>query len=294
MQKCSISQDFREAIKGAWMRRWTTLLECAAAWSLALFFLETLRSGFWWCGLPQGGLGPPERGVVAPFLTRLLTRSFSKISSKKRNGQVELRRAVHFNCLSNALVWCWQRLESDWQSRREMIVLRGFFVEKLDDKLSRMTAKPWTNNVSSWCCTLQFKFPGMKQSWSGVVDRDDVDDFDELAQVLQYLVSQEGCKFIVAKVRVQIVISSEWSSAAVMFPNIATVWSSTRQQSWTLIQSRTWTKNSQSAWPEQMVISQDEICQWTPTLADVWKNQDRSLPSWKGARSSARDRDSVR
>ena len=34
---------------------------------------------------------------------------------------------------------------------------------------------------------------------------------------------KEGCRFIVAKVRVQIVIGSEWSSAAVMFPNIATV-----------------------------------------------------------------------
>ena len=34
---------------------------------------------------------------------------------------------------------------------------------------------------------------------------------------------KEGCRFIVVKVRVQIVISSEWSSAAVLFPNIATV-----------------------------------------------------------------------
>ena len=42
---------------------------------------------------------------------------------------------------------------------------------------------------------------------------------------------EEGCRFIVAKVRVQTVIGSEWSSAAVMFPNIATVLSSMRLQS---------------------------------------------------------------
>ena len=42
---------------------------------------------------------------------------------------------------------------------------------------------------------------------------------------------KEGCRFIVATVRVQTVISSEWSSAAVMFPNISTVSSSMRPQS---------------------------------------------------------------
>ena len=34
---------------------------------------------------------------------------------------------------------------------------------------------------------------------------------------------KEGCRCIVAKVRLQIVIGSEWPSAAVMFPNVATV-----------------------------------------------------------------------
>ena len=92
---------------------------------------------------------------------------------------------------------------------------------------------------------------------------------------------KEGCRFIVAKVRVQTVISSEWSSAAVMFPSVATVSSSMRSQSWKLIQSRTSTVNSQSARSEQMMISQDEVCQWTPTTADTWKDQERSLPSWQ-------------
>ena len=30
-----------------------------------------------------------------------------------------------------------------------------------------------------------------------------------------------------------------------------------------------------------MVISHDEVYQWTPTLADAWKDQERSLPSWQ-------------
>ena len=42
---------------------------------------------------------------------------------------------------------------------------------------------------------------------------------------------KEGCRLIVIKMRVQTVISSKWSSAAVMFPNIATVSSSMRPQS---------------------------------------------------------------
>ena len=42
---------------------------------------------------------------------------------------------------------------------------------------------------------------------------------------------KEGCRFIVEKVRVQTVISSEWSSAAVMFLDIATVSSSMKPQS---------------------------------------------------------------
>ena len=42
---------------------------------------------------------------------------------------------------------------------------------------------------------------------------------------------KEGCRFIVAKVRVQTVIGSKWSSAAVMFPSVATVSSSMRPQS---------------------------------------------------------------
>ena len=42
---------------------------------------------------------------------------------------------------------------------------------------------------------------------------------------------KEGCRFIVAKVRMQTVIGSEWSSAAVMSTNIATVSSSMKPQS---------------------------------------------------------------
>ena len=54
-----------------------------------------------------------------------------------------------------------------------------FTVEELDDGLSRMTVKRSTDNASSWCCTQQFKFPGMTEL--EVVDEDDtVDDFDEL------------------------------------------------------------------------------------------------------------------
>ena len=54
-----------------------------------------------------------------------------------------------------------------------------FTVEELDDGLSRMTVKRSTDNASSWCCTQQFKFPGMTEL--DVVDEDDtVDDFDEL------------------------------------------------------------------------------------------------------------------
>ena len=61
-----------------------------------------------------------------------------------------------------------------------------FTVEELDDGLSLMTVKRSTDNASLWCCTQQFKFPGMttlasKQSLSDVVDEDDtLDDFDEL------------------------------------------------------------------------------------------------------------------
>ena len=54
-----------------------------------------------------------------------------------------------------------------------------FTVEELDDGLSRITVKRSTDNASSWCCTQQFKFPGMTEL--DVVDEDDtVDDFDEL------------------------------------------------------------------------------------------------------------------
>ena len=54
-----------------------------------------------------------------------------------------------------------------------------FTVEELDDGLSRMTVKRSTDVASSWCCTQQFKFPGMTEL--DVVDEDDtVDDFDEL------------------------------------------------------------------------------------------------------------------
>ena len=28
-------------------------------------------------------------------------------------------------------------------------------------------------------------------------------------------------------------------------------------------------------------VSQDEVCQWTPTPANAWKDQERSLPSWQ-------------
>ena len=54
-----------------------------------------------------------------------------------------------------------------------------FTVEELDDGLSRMTVKRSTDIASSWCCTEQFKFPGITEL--DVVDEDDtVDDFDEL------------------------------------------------------------------------------------------------------------------
>ena len=54
-----------------------------------------------------------------------------------------------------------------------------FTVEELDDGLSRITVKRSTDNASSWCCSQQFKFPGMTEL--DIVDEDDtVDDFDEL------------------------------------------------------------------------------------------------------------------
>ena len=46
-------------------------------------------------------------------------------------------------------------------------------------------------------------------------------------------------------------------------------------------QPRTSTESSQSARSEQMVISQDESCQWTLIPADAWKDQERILPSWQ-------------
>ena len=56
-------------------------------------------------------------------------------------------------------------------------------------------------------------------------------ELDVFSATFARLTRKEGCRFIVAKVRVQTVISSEWSSAAVMFPSVATVSSSMRPQS---------------------------------------------------------------
>ena len=56
-------------------------------------------------------------------------------------------------------------------------------------------------------------------------------ELDVSSATFARLTRKEGCRYIVAKVRMHIVISSEWPSAAVMFPNVATVLSSTRPQS---------------------------------------------------------------
>ena len=51
-------EDFREAIKSAWMRRWTTLLACAAARSFALSLLERR------CSPGFDGVAPSSAEVV--------------------------------------------------------------------------------------------------------------------------------------------------------------------------------------------------------------------------------------
>ena len=148
--------------------------------------------------------------------------------------------------------------------KTEMIVPRSLLLRSLMANLSRMTVKRSTDNASSWCCTQQFKFPGMTEL--DVVYEDDTDDFDELdagaavpsvtivcdmlsqgsflsstgwcrscafftprcisqeldvssATFARLVRRKEGCRYIVIKVRVQTVIGSKWSSAAVMFPN---------------------------------------------------------------------------
>ena len=56
-------------------------------------------------------------------------------------------------------------------------------------------------------------------------------ELDVSSATFARLTRKEGCRYIVAKVRMQTVIGSDWPSAAVMFPNVATVLSSTRPQS---------------------------------------------------------------
>ena len=73
------------------------------------------------------------------------------------------------------------------------------------------------------------------------------------------------------KVRVQLVISSEWSSAS----------RDVSKHSDCLIIN----ENINSEFTECSIgtdgVSQDAVCQWTPAPADAWKDQERSLPSWQ-------------
>ena len=91
-----------------------------------------------------------------------------------------------FQLFQDALVWCWSRLKSDWQSRPEMIVPKSLLLRSLMTNLSRVTVKRSTEKCElvvlplSSSSFLEWQL-SKKQSWSDVVDEDDtLDDFDEL------------------------------------------------------------------------------------------------------------------
>ena len=104
---------------------------------------------------------------------------------------------------------------------------------------------------------------------------------DVFSATFARLTRKEGSRYIVVKVRMQIVISSEWPSAS----------RDVSKRSDCLIINETAVVNAHpvqninSEFTEFSIgtdgISQDEVCQWTPTPADAWKDQERSLPSWQ-------------
>ena len=73
------SEDFREAIKSAWMRRWKTLLACAAARAFALSLLERR------CAPGFDGVAPSSADVVRDHGTRCSSPFFWHASRRARS-----------------------------------------------------------------------------------------------------------------------------------------------------------------------------------------------------------------